>query len=483
MLFSSLVFLFIFLPIILIGNSLIPSQYRNGFLLIGSLIFFAWGGVSLSILLLISIVINYCCGRLLFQFLDSPKHAKWILGVGIGINLTILATFKYADFFISNLNILGEYVQLSPIAKPNLALPIGISFYTFQAISYLIDLYRREVQVQKNVFRLALYISLFPQLIAGPIVRYKDLEFSLKSRVITTEDQIKGIQRFLLGLAKKILLANQFALVADAAFSSSTDELLSYQAWIGLFAFAMQIYYDFSGYSDMAIGLGRLLGFHFPENFDFPYLAQSVRHFWRRWHISLSSWFRDYVYIPLGGNQRRANRVLFNLLLVFFLTGFWHGASWNFVIWGLVHGCFMLLERGRWGRVLNGLPAWTKSVYTLGVVWMSWVMFRADNFLHAYLYVSKLFVWESSSSYSEIDSYIFHPAFLLVSLFGIAGAFGVFPYLEQRLISILKSFKLSDDMMNNLATLSLYILVPIVLGICTMFLAVNSYNAFIYFRF
>lgn len=483
MLFSSLVFLFIFLPIVLIGNCILPRKFKNGFLLLSSLLFFAWGGVSLSILLFISIAINYLIGRVLFLTLDRASRSQWILGIGIGLNLAILTTFKYADFFISNLNICREYFQLSILEEPNLALPIGISFYTFQAISYLIDVYRQEVQVQRNVFRLALYISLFPQLIAGPIVRYKDLESSLTSRQIRIEDQIIGIKRFLLGLGKKILLANQFALVTDAAFSSSTDALSSFQAWIGMFAYAMQIYYDFSGYSDMAIGLGRIFGFHFPENFHFPYLAQSVRQFWRRWHISLSTWFRDYVYIPLGGNQRRSSRVLFNLILVFFLTGFWHGASWNFVVWGLLHGCFMLLERGPWGRILQQLPAWIRSLYTLWVVWMTWILFRADNFLHARLYMSKLYIWENSTSYSDIDVYISHPAFLLISLLGTAGAFGLFPFLSKQLKSLAQNDIFISKDWKRLESLSLFLIIPLILGLCSMFLAINSYNPFIYFRF
>ncbi|MEZ5195807.1 MAG: MBOAT family O-acyltransferase [Bacteroidales bacterium] len=320
MLFSSTIFLFLFLPIVIIGYFILQGRWRNVFLLIASFVFFAWGGVSYSVILLISIIINYLFGRWIGRDAGN-KQSSIFLGIGITINLVILGIFKYANFIVGNINLLLDSVQIPVIENKSIVLPVGISFYTFQAISYLIDVYRKETTVQKNILRLGLYISLFPQLIAGPIVRYHDIAAQLEFRKVNFEKFSYGVKRFLLGLGKKVLIANNFAIIADEIFQANPADLTSSAAWLGIVAYSFQIYFDFSGYSDMAIGLGSIFGFKIPENFNFPYIAKSIKEFWRRWHISLSSWFRDYLYIPLGGNRMGLRRTYFNLILVFFVTG------------------------------------------------------------------------------------------------------------------------------------------------------------------
>lgn len=323
MLFSSPIFLFLFLPITILLFYISYGKLKNSVLLLASLVFYAWGGVSYSSILIISILANYLFGLLI----STEKHTKLILGLGVGVNLLILMIFKYADFFVMNLNELFTNLHLEPIKQPNILLPIGISFFTFQAISYLVDIYRKEVVYQKNIINLALYISLFPQLIAGPIVRYHDIANQLIKRSFSINKFGEGVERFIIGLSKKGLLANNFAIVADEIMGSDFTDISTPTAWVGIVSYAFQIYFDFSGYSDMAIGLGKMFGFTFLENFNFPYISKSIKEFWRRWHISLSTWFKDYLYIPLGGNRVSNTRVYVNLLIVFTLTGLWHGAS------------------------------------------------------------------------------------------------------------------------------------------------------------
>lgn len=352
MVFSSTLFLFVFLPITLFIYYVIKSRYKNYWLLLASLIFFMWSQTNYLWIIVFNIIINYCCAMLI----DSLKKLrKPVLIVAVIANFGLLYYFKYFNFTLVSLNkIFGFNFELFDIV-----LPVGISFFTFQGISYVIDVYRKNVQVQKNIFNVALYIVLFPQLIAGPIVRYKDIALEIDCRTTTLDDFSYGIERFIIGLSKKAVISNTLALTVDNIWNN--NNITCIMAWIGSIAYTLQIYFDFSGYSDMAIGLGQLFGFHFNENFNLPYISKNITEFWRRWHISLSSWFRDYVYIPLGGNRKN---VYFNLAVVFFLTGIWHGASWHFMAWGIWNGVFILFER----FIKNNKYTSTKYLYVGGVL-------------------------------------------------------------------------------------------------------------------
>jgi len=349
MLFSEPVFVFLFLPLLLLGYALTPRAAQNTLLLLASLLFYAWGEGFFVLVMLGSIAFNYLVGLLLEAGRGRRRLRPLALLLGVAGNLALLIVFKYAGFLVTNLNLLLAGLKLPALPVPALHLPIGISFFTFQAMSYVIDVYRDRIPVQKHPLRIALYIALFPQLIAGPIVRYQHIARQLTRRVVTRPGLAEGIRRFILGLGKKMLLANVLAVPVDKIFAIPAHQLTTSVAWLGVVCYALQIYFDFSGYSDMAIGLGRMFGFRFLENFRYPYLARTITDFWRRWHISLSSWFRDYVYIPLGGNRRGPLRTYRNLVIVFLLCGLWHGASWTFVAWGLFHGLFLAIERlGGW---------------------------------------------------------------------------------------------------------------------------------------
>lgn len=363
MVFSSMVFLGLFLPVTFLVYYLVPMRLRNAWLALASIVFYAWGEPRFVILMLASVALNFHCAR----WLDRSASRRAILAAAVTFNLLVLAIFKYSNFVVENLNVLLEHAGLSAIAMKPIALPIGISFYTFHAISYLIDIYRRNAKPSRRLVEYSLYIMLFPQLVAGPIIRYKDIHTQLGQRAATLDDITTGIVRFTMGLAKKVLIANQLGMIADTGFNAPADHLSAGVAWFCLVCYTLQIYFDFSGYSDMAIGLGRLFGFRFPENFRYPYSAGSIQDFWRRWHISLSTWFRDYVYIPLGGNRRGEARTLVNLWIVFLLTGIWHGASWNFVIWGALHGAFLMVERfGRHSAIV--VPRIVRMAYVMFVV-------------------------------------------------------------------------------------------------------------------
>jgi len=344
LLFSSLLFLWLFLPLVLLLSWAAPKNWQNGLLLFASLFFYAWGGVSYTAILAASILLNYFIGIQI----EKRRESKWPLILGGFINISLLAVFKYANFAALNLNYLLEQLHIAPINLPTILLPLGISFYTFQAISYLFDVKRAIVPAQRSLTKLGLYIALFPQLIAGPIVRYHDINVQLDHRKRDWTSLTIGLQVFIIGLGKKVLLANNFGALADEIFQHNSTMLTAGDAWLGLMCYSLQIFFDFSGYSEMAIGLGKLFGFDLPVNFNYPYIARSVKEFWRRWHITLSTWFRDYLYIPLGGNKKGNFATYRNLLLVFFTTGLWHGASWNFILWGLWHGFFLILERQKW---------------------------------------------------------------------------------------------------------------------------------------
>jgi alginate O-acetyltransferase complex protein AlgI len=358
-------------------------------LLFASLWFYAWGEPSLVVLMILSTAMNYGFGRWVESARERPA-SKGILTLSVALNLGFLVYFKYAGFLIESLNTLLVWLGTPTLGRPEVTLPIGISFYTFQAMSYVIDVYRGQAQAERNPINVALYIALFPQLIAGPIVRYADVAAQIKKRSIDRDGFAYGIQRFGVGLGKKMLIANSAAAVADAIFEIPDSQLSFAVAWLGLLCYTVQIYFDFSGYSDMAIGLGRMFGFGFLENFNYPYIARSVTEFWRRWHISLSSWYRDYLYIPLGGNRRAAWRVSLNLMIVFLLCGLWHGASWNFALWGVYHGAFLMLERRGLGRVIDALWLPLRHVYTLLVIMGGWVLFRTLTISHGVAFYKTL---------------------------------------------------------------------------------------------
>ena len=382
MVFSSITFLFFFLPAVLLLNGCSRGRGSNVLLLVASLLFYAWGEGIYLLVMLASILGNFAAG-LLIDRCRLTTAGRAALGLGVGLNLVLLGFFKYATFLVDNLNQLLALVGLPGVALAPVHLPIGISFFTFQAISYLMDVHRGTVRAQRNPLDLGLFIALFPQLFAGPIVRYHDIAAEIVRRRVTSADFAAGAERFLYGLAKKVLLANPLGLVADKIFALPMAELSPSLCWLGALCYTFQIYYDFSGYSDMAIGLGRMFGFHFLENFNYPYIAASIRDFWRRWHISLSSWLRDYVYIPLGGNRGSAVRTATNLWAVFFLCGLWHGAAWTFVAWGLFHGFFLVIERSPLGRLLDRLWLPLRHVLTLVVVVAGWVLFRSETLTDA----------------------------------------------------------------------------------------------------
>lgn len=372
MVFSEPLFLFKFLPIVLAGYYLCGAKVKNYWLLLASLFFYSWGEPKYVFLMLVSIVVNYVLGLLLAR---AEDHKRRLLCASVLFNLVMLGYFKYFNFLMEIINAPLRGLGGHTIEFEQVALPIGISFFTFQIMSYTIDVYRGKVPSQKSFVKLALYVSLFPQLIAGPIVRYSDVAAQIDERKTTWAGLYAGTVRFMIGLAKKVLLSNQVAAIADVAFSQANPPVLL--AWIGAVAYTLQIYFDFSGYSDMAIGLGKLFGFDFLENFNYPYISSTVKEFWRRWHISLSSWFRDYLYIPLGGSRCSTKKTYRNLFIVFLLTGLWHGASWSFVIWGMWHGTFLILERMLGARF--SLPQWLGHIYTMLVVITGWVIFRADT--------------------------------------------------------------------------------------------------------
>lgn len=377
MVFSSATFLFYFLPISLAVYFTTPPRGKNFVLLLASLFFYAWGEPIYIVLMVFSILLNYVFGFLIHNARGGKSSAKLMLGLAVAFNLLLLGFFKYANFLIANLNVFFDM----GIQAINLPLPIGISFYTFQAMSYLIDLYRGEVKLQKNLINFGTYVSMFPQLIAGPIVKLRDVEPFINplSRSHSRENFAYGVRRFIIGLGKKVILANGSGMIWTNISSGDFSGISVFTAWIGIIAFTFQIYFDFSGYSDMAIGLGRIFGFKFQENFNYPYVARSVTEFWRRWHISLSTWFREYVYIPLGGNRKGLRRQFFNIFLVWFLTGFWHGAAWNFMLWGLYFAVWLVLEKFFLKRLIEKMPSAIRHVYLMLIVIVSWGIFSLES--------------------------------------------------------------------------------------------------------
>ena len=465
MLFSGIPFLFYFLPIVMLLYFLVPFKLKNAVLLLASLVFYAWGEPKYVVLMVFSILLFFFCGLAIGKARRKKWQKKW-LTVSVVCSLALLGVFKYADFFIDSFN---AATGLS-IPLLRLALPIGISFYTFQCLSYTIDVYRGTAAVQKNVISFGTYVSLFPQLIAGPIVRYVDVARELETRTHSWENMALGLRRFLVGLAKKILIANTLGELTDLFRASGEKSVLFY--WIYAIAFALHIYFDFSGYSDMAIGLGRVFGFHFIENFNYPYLSRSVAEFWRRWHMSLGSWFRDYVYIPLGGNRVSRGRWVFNTLVVWMLTGLWHGAAWNFVLWGLLYAVFLMIEK--WVPAIGKLPVVLRRIYVLLVVVLGFVLFNAADMNQAASDIAGMFGFGGVPLVTAETLYYLR-SYGVVLILALIGSTPVVRDLAKRLASGARTARLT-------AVLEPAVLAVLLL-LCTAYLVDGSFNPFLYFRF
>ena len=468
MVFSSSIFLFGFLPLLLGLYFLAKDRYRNYILLAFSLIFYGFGGSKLLALMIIVVFIDYL-GALLVDRLKKDKTRKLVIIFTIILNLGVLYYFKYMGFTV---DVINKLVGIN-IPVPEITLPIGISFYTFQAMSYVIDVYRREVKADKNFFNILLYVSMFPQLVAGPIVRYKTVAEEIKVRKIDFNDFTYGIERFVFGLFKKLIIANNTGKLADIIYG--LEYVSTPLAWLAAISYALQIYFDFSAYSDMAIGLGRMFGFHFEENFNYPYIADSITDFWRRWHISLSTWFRDYVYIPLGGNRSGIKRQIFNLFVVWFLTGAWHGANINFILWGLYYFVFLILEKIVLKKLLAKTPKVIRHIYTLFIVIMGWVLFKIEDFTSLLNILKAMFVpIVTEISKSQLQIYL--STYLPYLILGIVFSIPVFPKL--------KTYFIENKFKNSLSVNILYYVFVIgVFMLCIVFLSEATYNPFIYFRF
>ena len=470
MLFSSITFLFIFLPLTLLLYYLVPFRMKNYVMLAASLIFYAWGEPVYIILMILSIILNYFCGQDIYEKRDNARAMKMSLMFGVVMNLLILGFFKYYGLLMDTIN------AILPIDIPYrvLALPIGISFYTFQAMSYLIDVYRKEVKPQENVLYFALYISMFPQLIAGPIVRYIDIEEQLKERSINSTKFGEGAMYFIRGLAKKVVLANTFGSIYEQVAAMQMGSFSTLTAWVGAIAYAFQIYFDFGGYSDMAIGLGKMFGFEFLPNFNYPYIAKSITDFWRRWHISLSTWFREYVYIPLGGNRCTPSRHILNLLIVWMLTGLWHGAQWNFMFWGLYYGVIFILEKYLWGSKIEKLPAAVQHIYAFVLVLFGWVFFFSPTLGYACQYLKVMFGIGAKGIFDKQGFFMIFTNWLLIVIAILASA----PRGYKLLKKITGCWQ--SEEVRTIVTCAVYIAMFL---LCIAFLVTETYNPFLYFRF
>lgn len=464
MVFSSLIFLCKFLPIIIIGYYIINDKFRNIFLLLGSLFFYAWGEPKYILLMIFSIVINWEIGMLMEKFVN---HKKILLIIDILINLSLLGYFKYFNFFIRTFN----RIFVKDISFVEISLPIGISFFTFQILSYIVDLYRGHYKAQKSIINLALYISFFPQLIAGPIVKYKDIDKQLHKRICTLEKAGGGIRRFIYGLGKKVIISNTLAKCVDTVYGLEYQEITGFLAWAAAILYTLQIYYDFSGYSDMAIGLGEIFGFKFQENFNLPYISCSIQEFWQRWHISLGTWFKEYLYIPMGGNRKGKIRTYINLSVVFFMTGMWHGASFTFILWGLYHGFFQIAERSGLKRFL-GRHKIISHLYVSVIVVFGWVLFRAEGLRQAGVMVKRmLFPWRYTES-SFVIQHVLGNRTIFIIIIALSGC--------GLLQCVLKKSSMDVKLKNSYFDI---VYCTAILVLCIAMLASNTYNPFIYFRF
>ncbi len=469
MVFSSLVFMYVFLPIVLILYFISPVKVKNLILLVSGLIFYAWGEPKYIWIMVISSFVDYFAGCIMDIYDKNPKVRKMALVTSMIVDLGFLFVFKYSGFFIGNINALFG----TSFKDPNLPLPIGISFYTFQSMSYTIDLYWRKIKVQKNFLNFLSYVSLFPQLVAGPIVRYEDVQNEIDNRAVNINLTGEGVAIFIKGLTKKILLANNIGSLWTSIKALDYSTMSAGTAWLGILSFTFQIYFDFSGYSDMAIGLGKMLGFNFPINFDHPYMSKSISEFWRRWHITLGSWFRNYIYIPLGGNRKGKFRTLVNLMVVWAATGFWHGASWNFIFWGVYFGVLIIIERLGWGKILEKLPPFVSTLYTFILVVFGWVFFDIEGFGNACNYVGAMF----GAGGSFIDSYAKYQlgSYFIIFMFCIIASTD---WVSKFITGIRKNPKTSKFYMTAAPVVQ-----AVLMLISTAYLVDATYNPFLYFRF
>jgi alginate O-acetyltransferase complex protein AlgI len=485
MVFSSASFLFYFLPLVLALYFVAAPAigFRNLVLLVASFVFYAWGEGVYTLVMLLSILANYFFGLWVHKA-HEHSSAKLQIGIAIAFNITLLVIFKYTNFIVENVNLhVLAPLGAAPLEVGKVHLPIGVSFFTFHCVSYLMDIYRKQTPPNASLPQLALYVSLFPQLVAGPIIRYKDICDQITKRSVNVERFAHGVNRFVAGLAKKVLVANVLALPADKIFAIPADQITTPVAWLGIVCYTLQIYFDFSGYSDMAIGLAHMFGFKFMENFNYPYISRSIREFWRRWHISLSTWYRDYLYIPLGGNRCSNARVTFNLALVFFLCGLWHGASWSFIVWGLYHGLFLGLERTRFGELLDR-PSWRPAahVYALLVVMVGWVFFRADSLTQAG-YILKAMAGMGVGSGKEWHIGLFiNPKVILMLCVGVIGSMPIIPWIKAwRHRRLERGPSLAAGA--GVDAVTGLVVTPILLLLSCMSLASGTHNPFIYFQF
>ena len=469
MLFSSITFLFLFLPIMLAVYYIAPPQWKNLLLLAGSLIFYAWGEPVYIILMILSILLNYFCGMDIENKSENEAKAKRSLVFAITVNIVLLVFFKYFGFLVESTNTLFGI----SIPYRELALPIGISFYTFQEISYIIDVYRGKVKAQQSLVKYALYVSMFPQLVAGPIDCYGDIEKQLTARKISGRKLGQGAMLFIIGLSKKAVLANTLGKIFEEISSTSASNLTVLMAWLGCITYAFQIYFDFSGYSDMAIGLGRMFGFEFKKNFDVPYISKSITEFWRRWHISLSSWFREYVYIPLGGNHVTISRNIVNLLIVWMLTGMWHGAAWNFIVWGIYYGVVLVLEKYVWGAIVDRWPSVLQHIYALVLVLVGWVFFFSPSLGAALRYLFAMVGGGAGFASKEVFFVILtHWLFYLLAVIGSTT-------LGSRMLRAI--LNVSEN--HTVRTVITLVVFFGMLVISVAYLIADTYNPFLYFRF
>ena len=475
MLFSSPIFLFLFLPFVLLVYHIVPKKFKNFILLLFSLGFYTWGEKELVILIILSAIVDYSSALII----SSGKRKLGLL-ISIVFNVSILLYFKYSNFVFTNLaDVLHNFnISLQNANKfSDVILPLGISFYTFQTMSYTIDVYRGIVKPSRNFINFATYVTLFPQLIAGPIVRYKSIEKELVDRKVSVQLFSEGVERFIIGLAKKMIIANNCAFLADGIFNAQTDEISAFIAWLGAVAYGLQIYFDFSGYSDMAIGLGKMFGFNFPENFNYPYISKSIQEFWKRWHITLSTWFKDYLYISLGGNRNGNIRTYINLFIVFLITGLWHGANWTFIVWGLFHGLFLIIERIGFKKVLQKLPNFVSHFYLVIIVIFSWVIFRSNTIFDALNYFKSMFNFQTETNF-EFLSFYASKEVIMALLVALIFSTSFYKYFTNHLYTL----KIHERHFKILSVFKLLFLL-IILMVSFTYIATDSYNPFIYFRF
>lgn len=466
MVFSSIVFLYIFLPIMLFIYFIVPNKLKNAVMIIASLIFFAWGEIRYIFIMLLLAVMDYMCGQKINKYWDDKNKKRIFLLIDIGVNLLILFFFKYSDFIITNIN---NITHLN-IPLLNIPLPIGVSFNTFQSLSYIIDVYRGTVKCEKSFYNYLTYTMLFPQIIAGPIVRYETVDEELENKNISIDNFTEGMKRFIIGLGKKVLIANNIGALWNVIEIGDYTSLTFILAWFAILAFALQIYFDFSGYSDMAIGLARIFGMKFDENFNFPYISKNITEFWRRWHITLSSWFRDYIYIPLGGNRKGILKQIRNILIVWLLTGAWHGASWNFILWGVYFGVILILEKIFILKILDKAGKVLSHIYTIILILIGWVIFAFEDLSEIGTYLYAMF---------NVNNFINNETLYYLKNYGLITIIGIIcsTILAKKFIEKLnktnnKGFKIIE-----------VIVYMTILILCTANLVSDSFNPFLYFRF